>query len=73
MNATSGITNALYSSHVVWRNRGAQVRSLLTLLVEMDGGRHLDESARTLVAADISSFAHVSLYDDHGGLNSNFR
>ncbi|KAG8221691.1 hypothetical protein J3R82DRAFT_1977 [Butyriboletus roseoflavus] len=59
MNATSGITNALYSSHVVWRNRGMQVKSLLALLVEMDGGRHLDESARALVAADISSFAHA--------------
>ncbi|KAG6370976.1 hypothetical protein JVT61DRAFT_10690 [Boletus reticuloceps] len=59
MNATSNITNALYSAHVVWRNRGMQVRSLLALLVEMDGGRHLDESARALVAADISSFAHA--------------
>lgn len=70
MNATSGITNALYSAHVVWRNRGMQVRSLLALLVEMDGGRHLDEPARTLVAADISSFAHVSLCDEPDGFNS---
>jgi mediator of RNA polymerase II transcription subunit 12 len=37
-----------------------QVRFLLALLVEKDAGRHLDEAARTLVAADISSFAHVS-------------
>lgn len=40
-----------------------QVRSLLTLLAEMDGGRYLDEPAKSLVAADASSFAHVSLYD----------
>ncbi|KAF9219563.1 hypothetical protein BS17DRAFT_760662 [Gyrodon lividus] len=59
MNATSTITNALYAAHVVWRNRGLQVRSLLALLVEMDAGRHLGEAARTLVAADISSFAHA--------------
>lgn len=64
MNATASITNALYSAHIVWRNRGMQVRSLLAPLVEMDGGRHLDESARALVAADISSFAHVSLHDE---------
>ncbi|KAF9231909.1 hypothetical protein BU15DRAFT_55624 [Melanogaster broomeanus] len=59
MDATSTITNALYAAHVAWRNRGVQVRSLLALLVEMDAGRHLDETARTLVAADISSFAHA--------------
>ncbi|KIK91304.1 hypothetical protein PAXRUDRAFT_830959 [Paxillus rubicundulus Ve08.2h10] len=59
MNATSTIANALYAAHVVWRNRGMQVRFLLALLVEMDAGRHLDEAARTLVAADISSFAHA--------------
>lgn len=70
MNATSSITNALYFAHGVWRNRGMQVRSLLALLVEMDGGRYLDGSARALVAADISSFAHVSLCDKSRGLNT---
>lgn len=71
MNATNGITNALYSAHLVWKNRGMQVRSLLALLVEMDGGHHLDESARALVATDIASFAHVSLYDDPSGCGFN--
>ena len=72
VNATSIITNALYSAHVVWRNRGMQVRSLLALLVEMDGDRHLDESARALVTADISSFAHVSFkFDELSEFNSN--
>lgn len=49
-----------------------QVRSLLALLVEMDGDRHLDESARALVTADISSFAHVSFkFDELSEFNSN--
>ena len=50
-----------------------QVRSLLALLVEMDGGRYLDGSARALVAADISSFAHVSRYDEPGVSNTDLR
>lgn len=50
-----------------------QVRSLLALLVEMDRDRYLDGSARALVAADIPSFAHVSLYDEPVGLNADRR
>ena len=73
MNATSGITNALYSAHVVWRNRGMQVRSLLALLIELDGGRYLDGSARALVDTDISSFAHVSLCNGAGAVNDDPR
>ncbi|KAG6369136.1 hypothetical protein JVT61DRAFT_14228 [Boletus reticuloceps] len=45
---------------------------MLALLVDMDECRHLDESARALVAADISSFAHVSLYDELRGTDINF-
>ncbi|KIJ67463.1 hypothetical protein HYDPIDRAFT_108239 [Hydnomerulius pinastri MD-312] len=59
MNVTNTITNALYAAHMIWRNRGMQVRSLLALLAEMDAGRYLDDAARALVTADISSFAHA--------------
>lgn len=60
MNCTAAITSALYSAHMVWKNRGMQVRSLLALLVQMDAGRHLDASARLQINTDITSFAHVS-------------
>ncbi|KAH7888428.1 hypothetical protein F5I97DRAFT_1803562 [Phlebopus sp. FC_14] len=59
MNCANMITSALYAVHLVWRTRGMQVRCMLSLLVEMDAGRHLDEAARALVAADISSFSHA--------------
>ena len=37
-----------------------QVRSLLALLVQMDAGRHFDESVRLQINTDITSFSHVS-------------
>ena len=50
-----------------------QVRSLLALLIELDGGRYLDGSARALVDTDISSFAHVSLCNGAGAVNDDPR
>lgn len=59
MNCTGAITSALYSAHMVWKNRGMQVRSLLALLVQMDAGRHFDESVRLQINTDITSFSHA--------------
>lgn len=59
MGCTGAITTALYSAHMEWKNRGMRVRSLLALLIQMDAGRHLDESARAQITADISSFTHA--------------
>ncbi|KAI6169577.1 hypothetical protein EDD17DRAFT_1784529, partial [Pisolithus thermaeus] len=56
MGCTGAIATALYSAHVGWKNRGMRVRSLLALLIQMDAGRHLDESERAQITADISSF-----------------
>jgi mediator of RNA polymerase II transcription subunit 12 len=59
MNVTGIITSALYSAHLLWRTRGVQTRSLLTLLVEMDHCRQLDSTARTQVENDIAAFTHA--------------
>ncbi|KAL4074347.1 hypothetical protein J3A83DRAFT_4509821 [Scleroderma citrinum] len=59
MNCTEAITSALHSAHMIWKNRGMQVRSLLALLVQMDAGRHLDKSARTQINTDMASFTHA--------------
>ncbi|KAG6334052.1 hypothetical protein ID866_5040 [Astraeus odoratus] len=59
MNCTGMITSALYSVHMAWKNRGMQVRSLSALLLQMDAGRYLEESARAQIIADMSSFAHA--------------
>ncbi|KAI6121312.1 hypothetical protein F5141DRAFT_1186585 [Pisolithus sp. B1] len=59
MGCTGAITTALYSAHVGWKNRGMRVRSLLALLIQVDAGRHLDESERAQITADISSFTHA--------------
>lgn len=59
MGCTGAITTALYSAHVGWKNRGMRVRSLLALLIQVDAGRHLNESERAQISADISSFTHA--------------
>ncbi|KAG1745538.1 uncharacterized protein EDB91DRAFT_1236376 [Suillus paluster] len=59
MNVTGSITSALYSAHLLWRTRGGKTRSLLTLVIEMDDGRHLDPTARTQVENDIAAFTHA--------------
>ncbi|KAJ7497070.1 hypothetical protein FB451DRAFT_214151 [Mycena latifolia] len=57
MNVTGTIVNALFTAHQRWKKtRGGEFRALLNLLVEFDDGRYLDESSRSHVNADISTF-----------------
>ncbi|KAG1727617.1 hypothetical protein EDB19DRAFT_1897524 [Suillus lakei] len=47
---------------------GGKTRSLLTLIIEMDGGRQLDATARTQVDNDIAAFTHaLAPKTDHSG------
>jgi len=56
MHSVPAITIALYNAH---RTRGSQSRALLTLLLEIDNGQHLDVGFREHVSADIAAFTHV--------------
>ncbi|KAH7922771.1 hypothetical protein BV22DRAFT_1094076 [Leucogyrophana mollusca] len=59
MNATRAVTAALYATHLIWRTRGIQTRSLFALLVEMDDGHYLEAPERTQIAGDIAAFTHA--------------
>ncbi|KAI6044642.1 hypothetical protein EDC04DRAFT_2641397 [Pisolithus marmoratus] len=59
------------TGHMEWKNRGMRVRSLLALLIQMDAGRHLNESARAQITADISSFTHTDPKPDAPSILAN--
>ncbi|KDQ49550.1 hypothetical protein JAAARDRAFT_42784 [Jaapia argillacea MUCL 33604] len=59
MNATGSICTALHTAHQFWRQQGIQTRALMTLLIEMDNGRHLDQASRDHVVGDLTAFAHA--------------
>lgn len=59
MNVTGTIASTLYSTYLLWRTQGGKTRYLLTLIIEMDGGRQLDVTARTQVENDIAAFTHA--------------
>ncbi|TDL22582.1 hypothetical protein BD410DRAFT_821184 [Rickenella mellea] len=66
MNVVSTITHALHSTHQSWKSRGVQSRALLSLLTELDGGRHLDDASRQQITSDISHYAQALCpTDDH--------
>ncbi|GLB37302.1 putative transcription mediator complex subunit Med12 [Lyophyllum shimeji] len=56
MNAMGSIVSALDRAHQVWKARGIQSRPLLSLLLEFDGGKHLNDLSRTRITADIALF-----------------
>lgn len=60
MGYAASITTTLHAAYQTAKERGFQSRPLLTLLVEMDNGEHLDGASREHVLADIVAFTHVS-------------
>ncbi|KAF7321446.1 Med12 domain-containing protein [Mycena kentingensis (nom. inval.)] len=57
MNVTGDLVRALYSTHKRWKKiRGGEFRALLNALVNLDGGRFLDDASRIQVQADMASF-----------------
>lgn len=60
MDRTQSISSALFAAHTVWKTRGVQSRPLLNLLIELDDGRLLEQTAREQVLADHTAFAYVS-------------
>ncbi|KAJ3504486.1 hypothetical protein NMY22_g17908 [Coprinellus aureogranulatus] len=56
MNATPSIVEALHGTYQIWKARGLQSRPLLGALMEFDNGRHLAESSRNEIMADIAAF-----------------
>lgn len=62
MNNMQTIVSALFAAHTVWKTRGAQSRPLLNLLIELDEGRLLEQTAREQVLADHTAFAYVSCH-----------
>lgn len=59
MNAIGNIITALDTAHQVWKARGVQSRPLLSLLLELDGGRYLADASRQNITADIKAFTLV--------------
>ena len=60
MDVVSTITEALYNSHLSWKARGIYMRPLVTLLLEVDDCRFLDEASRQHVLEDATHYAQVS-------------
>ncbi|KAF5386158.1 hypothetical protein D9615_002361 [Tricholomella constricta] len=56
MNAMGSIITALDKAHQVWKARGIQSRPLLSLLLEFDIGKHLNEASRDRITSDITVF-----------------
>ncbi|KAF8070344.1 hypothetical protein FPV67DRAFT_1413891 [Lyophyllum atratum] len=56
MNVMGSIIAALDKAHQVWKARGIQSRPLLSLLLEFDGGKHLSDTSRNRITADITVF-----------------
>ncbi|KAJ7078858.1 hypothetical protein B0H15DRAFT_526897 [Mycena belliarum] len=57
MNMTGSIVHALFVAHQRWKKtRGGEFRALLNLLLEFDDGRYLDETSRSHVNTDVSTF-----------------
>lgn len=61
MNAIGNIITALDTAHQVWKVRGVQSRPLLSLLLELDDGRHLTDASRKNITADITAFTLVGI------------
>ncbi|KAI0045300.1 hypothetical protein FA95DRAFT_1495630 [Auriscalpium vulgare] len=57
MDVQEDITRALHSTHQMCKSRGVHSRALLDLLMEMDGGRHLEAAARRTLETEIANFA----------------
>lgn len=61
MDAMGRIATALDDAHQVWRNRGVRSRHLLSLLLEFDNGRFLNEASRERLYTDINGLTLVSI------------
>lgn len=59
MRSTGTICTALYTAHQAARTRGIMSRALLSFLVEIDAGRHLDVQSREHILLDIATHVHV--------------
>lgn len=55
MDAVHGIVQGLHAAHHAWKGRGVHIRCLVNLLLEIDGGRFLDDDARHHVIEDAAS------------------
>jgi len=60
MDSLDTITLALFNARNVFRSRNLQMRPLLTLLAELDGGRRLSPESGILVAEDMAVVRKVS-------------
>lgn len=61
MRSTGTICTALYTAHQAARERGIMSRALLSFLIEIDAGRHLDVQSREHISLDIATHVHVRL------------
>ncbi|THH13392.1 hypothetical protein EW146_g6819 [Bondarzewia mesenterica] len=59
MNVMKTIADALYATNNACKMRGLHSRALLTLMLDVDNGRHLDPNSRKLVESEMTSYAQA--------------
>ncbi|KZT67178.1 hypothetical protein DAEQUDRAFT_673722 [Daedalea quercina L-15889] len=59
MNVMRNVAAGLYAAHQYWRGRGIHSRQLLSLLMQVDKGRYLEQAQRDQVTNDVSAFSHA--------------
>lgn len=59
MDAVNNIVQSLQAAHHAWKARGVHIRCLVNLLLDVDGGRFLDDVARHQLIEDAVHFAQV--------------